>query len=204
MQSCTCPAQSKDIYTPQYYRIPSAMAEDVTHTAMYTPCRCASPWPTTCAQSTLKALQDQVALYAACFLQLCMMARASTVGGNAVFNEDSNGIHADLQVDDVGLTYVIRFLKGWSPGVHAFRGDKLPILRDGADTFPWERQGADLKPDSPRNRVLTLLQYASQNKILGRLNRAKPDSMEAILNEFLRSQKIDDLLLSETKITSHR
>ena len=69
---------------------------------------------------------------------------------------------------------------------------------------PWERQGADLKPDSSRNRVLTLLQYASQNKILGRLNRAKPDSMEAILNEFLRKHKIDDLLLSETKITSHR
>ena len=48
-------------------------------------------------------------------------------------------MYADLNVDEAGLTYVIRFLKGWKHGVHSFRGDKLPITRDGADTFPWER-----------------------------------------------------------------
>jgi hypothetical protein len=108
---------------------------------MYTLCRCASPWPTACAQSTLKALQDQVALYAACFLQLCMMARASTVGGNAVFNEDASGIHADLQVDDVGLTYVIRFL------VVAVSGLRPP------------RRLNSLKPNSCETRCLSHLPY---------------------------------------------
>jgi hypothetical protein len=37
-----------------------------------------------------------------------------------------------------GLTYIIRFLKGWKHGVHAFRGETLPIHRDGSDTAPWD------------------------------------------------------------------
>ena len=199
MQSCTCPAHSPRIH----YRIPSAMAEDVTHSPVH-----AVPLRIAMADHA-RAVDAQGAPGPGRPLRGLLLAALHD--GSGEHRRRQRGFQRGLQwhprgpqVDDVGLTYVIRFLKGWSPGVHAFRGDKLPILRDGADTFPWERQGADLKPDSPRNHVLTLLQYASQNKILGRLNRAKPDSMEAILNEFLRSQKIDDLLLSETKITSHR
>ena len=148
--------------------------------------------------STIKALESKIGCYAACFLQLVMMARASTVGGNLQFNPDKEGIHADLQVTDAGLTYVIRFLKGWKHGVHAFRGETLPIHRDGSDTVPWE------EVLSPRNRVLTLLKYAQKHKLMSSMNRLKPETTEGVLNAFLRQQNLADFLKAEQKITSHR
>jgi hypothetical protein len=149
-------------------------------------------------ESTIKALESKIGCYAACFLQLVMMARASTVGGNLQFNANKEGIHADLQVTDAGLTYIIRFLKGWRHGVHAFRGETLPIHRDGSDTVPWD------EVHSPRNRVLTLLKYAQENKLMGSMNRNNPETTEAVLNAFLRQQSLTDLLKAEQKITSHR
>ena len=148
--------------------------------------------------STIKALESKIGCYAACFLQLVMMARASTVGGNLQFNTNKEGIHADLQVTDAGLTYVIRFLKGWKHGVHAFRGETLPIHRDGSDTVPWE------EVLSPRNRVLTLLKYAQKHKLMGSMNRVHPETTEGVLNAFLRQQSLTDFLKAEQKITSHR
>ena len=133
-----------------------------------------------------KAAGDAVGMYAACFLALAMMARASTVGGNKQFNPNPDGVYADLNVDEAGLTYVIRFLKGWKHGVHAFRGEKLPITRDGADTFPWERDSNNaLKKNSPRNSVLKLLQFAHKHRLLDALNRKDPGSMEGMLFPYL-------------------
>ena len=150
-----------------------------------------------------KAAGDAVGMYAACFLALAMMARASTVGGNKQFNPNPDGVYADLNVDEAGLTYVIRFLKGWRHGVHSFRGDKLPIARDGADTFPWERDSKNsLKKNSPRNAVLELLQFAHKHRLLDALNRDSPGSMEGKMNSFLREQHFTDILRAETKVTS--
>ena len=82
--------------------------------------------------------------------------------------------------------------------MHAFRGETLPIHRDGSDTVPWD------EVHSPRNRVLTLLKYAQENKLMGSMNRNNPETTEAVLNAFLRQQSLTDLLKAEQKITSHR
>ncbi len=96
----------------------------------------------------------------------------------------------------------VRLECGWKHGVHAFRGEKLPITRDGADTFPWERDSNNaLKKNSPRNSVLKLLQFAHKHRLLDALNRDDPGSMEGKMNSFLREQHFADILKAETKVT---
>ena len=65
----------------------------------------------------------------AAFVQFCYMARASSIGGAREYNPGGS-IHTDLDFTDQGMTYVIRFLKGWSPdtSVHGVRYTRVALM----------------------------------------------------------------------------
>ena len=93
-------------------------------------------FPSVAAPKDLFLLRHRaVGAAAAVYAQFCYMARASSVGGAREYNPDGS-LNSDISFTDAGMTYVLRFLKGWSPST-TVHGIRLPIAFAGPNTFPW-------------------------------------------------------------------
>ena len=108
------------------------------------------------AEQELRALGKTCAGYAAVFLQLLTMTRASSI--TAGLEISGPGMRHDIKFTDKGMTYVIRFMKDWD-STTSFYGESLPLRFDGPNSIPWGR------PDSPnpcarRQAMLQQIQYA--------------------------------------------
>ena len=98
--------------------------------------------------------------YAVTFAQFIYMMRASSAAGGLELG--GPGIASDLRFTETGLTYVIRFMKGWEPS-DALHGERLPLSFKGAATVPWSPDSAAaVSPE--RVLMMEVIQYAIDNK----------------------------------------
>lgn len=103
--------------------------------------------------------------YAVSFAQFIFMMRASSAAGGLEFG--GPGIAGDLKFTDLGLTYVIRFMKNWKAS-DSLHGERLPLPFQGANTIPMGTSpivsGADARPSHERELMLTTIKYAMEHK----------------------------------------
>lgn len=159
------------------------------------------------AQRALDAANRNVGGHAAAFLQLTFMARASSVAGGLNFNK--RGIHADIAFDSIGLTYKIRYMKGWDQSTQGLSGQRLPLLFDGATTFPWELDEQTVLPlsdsKSKRNAIMSIIKFAHANKLLDFLNVQYPATQGyRKINAFLNGIQATESLRPEDKVIGGR
>ena len=126
----------------------------------------------------------------AAFVQFCYMARASSIGGAREYNPGGS-IHTDLDFTDQGMTYVIRFLKGWSPDT-SVHGVRLPVQYARANTFPWEQNPDGSRADSKRNTVLAVIEKA--------LSRAALSFVDCDAPETQASRKLTSALVQDLNL----
>jgi len=129
------------------------------------------------------------------FAQFCFMARASTMAGGEVLS--GPGIQDDIVFNSAGMTYVIRFLKGWDHST-THQGLRLPLHYQGPNTFKWEGDGAGNRLPhslSPRNRALDIIKSAHELKLLTWIDSGNPEVQgNQKINKFLASIKATSLL----------
>ena len=99
---------------------------------------------------------EKVGTVATCLLQILFAVRASTMGGI----EDPT---EDVRVGEDGLSFTIRFIKGWKPGKQETTGLELPIDREvrRGNGVPWGDS-----EDSPRSRALRIIRAAVEHSTL--------------------------------------
>lgn len=134
------------------------------------------------ATAELAVLDAEGAGYAVLFLQLLTMSRASSL--TAGRESEGPGIRSDVRFNSSGLSYCIRFVKGWD-STSSFFGEKLPLY---FTSIPWGRPG-DRFPCAPRQAMMEVIQYAKNEfKSLDRFDCAYPErDGSGLLNSFLDS-----------------
>ena len=103
--------------------------------------------------------------YAVTFVQFIYMIRASSAAGGLEL--DGPGIADDLQLNAAGLTYIVRFMKGWKSS-DSLHGERLPLTFRGAATVPWSSTFCERSSDSnaspERDVMLSVIRYAIDHK----------------------------------------
>lgn len=146
-----------------------------------------------------------------CLLQFIYMARASTVSAAREYNPQGS-IAADVTFDDKGMSYIIRFLKGWKPST-VLHGVRLPIAYTGPNTVPWDTGGDNAHAGSRRNDCLNIIQAAARMGALAayECDRPEADSHRKITNAIQKVLGLQSKLRAEDrtrlgrtqKLTSH-
>ena len=139
------------------------------------------------------------------------MLRSSTLGGGLKHNDHQEdpldqGIQADMVITEpdestsAGISYTIRFLKDWEYGVTSHQGEKLPLSYDGTDTLAFELEtqrnarsayktaDSKKKTNSIRHRIMEVISFAHQHKLLAWINCKTPTAASQKLDNWLAEQ----------------
>ena len=162
-------------------------------------------------QQQIDDAEEVIGAAGICLLQFIYMARASTVSAAREYNPQGS-IADDVQINERGMSYVIRFLKGWKPST-VLHGVRLPIAYTGPNTVPWDTDENGARANTRRNDCLRIIQAAARMGALATYECDRPEAdahrkitnaIQKVLNLQSKLRTADETRLGRSqKLTSH-